>query len=197
MADEVLDIISNLESINPAYDEVNKDFSLEGEWELMYTDTQLFESSPFFLTLRELLGKRFNFSTDRVNNIFNLHRSATSTGSIGRITQTITKSQLISKVEVKVGLLPGVPFSLKGLVVSTANALIEDQFTLKLKLVETKIAESNIPVYKSLPESIRKINFGALGEIVPPCVLTTYYIDENMRITRNQDDNVFVYSRVN
>jgi hypothetical protein len=188
-------IITELEALNPAYDDAKGKYSLLGSWDLIYTDSQLFLSSPFFLTIRELLGDQ----SDRAKQIFQLHRAATNTGEIGRVQQIITESELISKVGLRVGILPGQPFSLRGVVVTTAESKIEDRFIQKLKVKNTRIEGSNLPfvgrsglLNRSLP--IQKL-FERVKREVPESVLTTYYLDENLRITRNIDDNVFVYSR--
>ena len=192
----LLDIITNLEAINPAFDDPDSSSSILGEWELVYTDAQLFVSSPFFLLVRELIGN----DSDKIKDIFKLHRQAANTGEIGRIRQIISPSELISKVDLRVGLIPGPPFSIKGTVVSIADATIEDLFTLKLKMKETKIENSNLPFFNTF-ESFAKIDIATVvktisqGE-VPSIILNTYYLDENIRISRNKDDNVFVYSKI-
>jgi len=191
----LLDLISNLEAINPAFDNPETN-SLIGEWELIYTDSQLFLSSPFFLLVRELIGS----DTDKVKDIFKLHRSAANTGEIGRVRQFIDTNNLISKVDLRVGLIPGPPFSIKGTVVSIADLIIEDLFTMKLKMKETKISNSNLPFFNTF-ESFAKIDIATAVKLinngdVPQTIINTYYIDQNIRISRNKDDNVFVYSKV-
>lgn len=196
--DEVSDIITNLESLNPALDSVDEASkpTIKGEWELVYTDAQLFESSPFFLVVRELLGTS---EANKANEIFRMHRAATATGQIGRIKQIISSDELTSKVELKVGILPGQPFSILGTVVSTASCSIEDDYNLRLKIKDTKIEDSNLPFFKSI-ESLAKIPVSnvvqTLFKKVPESLLVTYYIDDTMRITRNQDDSIFVYTRM-
>ena len=192
----MLDLISNLEALNPAFD--NPDVhSLIGEWELVYTDSQLFLSSPFFLLVRELIGN----DADKIKDIFRLHRQAANTGEIGRIRQIIDNNSLISKVDLRVGLIPGPPFSIKGTVVSVADATIEDLFTLKLKMKETKIENSNLPFWNTF-ENLAKLDIATIvktisqGE-VPQSIINTYYIDNTIRISRNKDDSVFVYCKIN
>jgi hypothetical protein len=191
----MLDIITNLEAVNPAFDDPDSNSSIQGEWELVYTDAQLFVSSPFFLLIRELIGN----DADKIKDIFRLHRQAANTGEIGRIRQIISPTELVSKVDLRVGLIPGPPFSVKGTVVSIADASIEDLFTLKLKMKETKIENSNLPFFNTF-ESFAKIDIATIVKTinkgVPSIVLNTYYLDESIRISRNKDDNVFVYSKI-
>jgi hypothetical protein len=191
--EEMIDIINNLEALNPSLSQSDQKFSAEGTWELVYTDSQLFMSSPFFLTILELFGSNF----EKANEIFQLHRLAANTGEIGSVKQLITSDKLVSEVELRVGLIPGPPFSLKGKVITTADILQFDQFTLKLKLQGTRIKDSNTLLqtfFDNFELPLDKI-YEFLAKDVPTPSLTTYYLDENLRITRSQDDRVFVYSR--
>ena len=146
--------------------------------------------------VRELIGS----DSDKVRDIFRLHRAAANTGEIGRIRQIIDANALISKVDLRVGLIPGPPFSIKGTVVSIADLVIEDMYTMKLKMKETKIEKSNLPFFNTF-ESLAKIDISTAVKVinngdVPLSIINTYYIDDNIRISRNKDDNVFVYSKI-
>jgi hypothetical protein len=162
---------------------------------LIYTDAQLFQSSPFFLAVRELLGD----SGDRAKEIFSLHRAATANGAIERVQQIITDDELISKVSLNVGLLPGQPFSVRGVVVTNAESKIEDKLILKVKVKETRIEDSNIPLANRVGLFNRTVPVAKIIELlrreIPESQLTTFYLDDTLRITRNKDDNVFVYIR--
>ena len=57
----------------------------------MYSDTQPFRSSPFFMAIGELFGEE----KDRAETLFAFHRAATSIGEIGRVRQTISESMLV------------------------------------------------------------------------------------------------------
>ena len=77
LQDIISDVLGELESLNPSFDmsddndddndddddndgsdggSGNNKYSINGDWELLYTDTQLFAGSPFFLSLREFFG---------------------------------------------------------------------------------------------------------------------------------------------
>ena len=194
--ESALDIVTQLESMNPTYSgelEGSKT-SIEGTWDLVFTDAQLFESSPVFMTIRELYGK----NTEKVDQLFQLHRAATNTGEIGSVQQVITTTELISKVSVRNGLIPGAPFSLRGEIVSTADLTIIDRYSMKLSMRETSVKNSNIPFVGSML-AVASLPVGQLLKTVtgnlPECTLSTFYLDGDMRITRNKDDNVFVYLR--
>lgn len=190
--DQATEIIAQLEVLNPAFDKPNE-VSLLGKWELIFTDGQLFENSPFFMQVRQLLGD----DSAKAKRTFQMHRRATSTGQIGRVLQIISAEELISEVDLKVGLLPGIPYAIEGTVVSKASYEKRDAFTLDLQLKETYVTGSNVPILKNLI-SDRALPTGPLLQRVKKdskSTLTTYYLDEDMRITRNKDDNFFVYVR--
>jgi hypothetical protein len=191
--EDALDVVTQLESLNPSFDdegEGNK-FSMEGKWDLVFTDTQLFLSSPFFMTVRELLG------SDAAKQLLDLHRLQMNTGEIGTVQQVITSSSLTSNVNIRNGLVPGLPFSMRGTVVSTADLTKIDRYSIKVNMKGTSVKDSNVPFGNALSAVILPVGAfvkGLMGSI-PECSLSTFYLDETLRITRNQDDNVFVYLR--
>ena len=87
--EEALEIISDLESLNPAFIMPEGTYSLDGDWELIYSDSQLFTSSPFFLSLKQ---EFFRDNLDQANLAFDLHRAATATGRIKKVLQNIDLS---------------------------------------------------------------------------------------------------------
>ena len=195
--ESALDLVTQLESMNStdSNEAEEKKYSIEGTWDLVFTDAQLFQSSPVFLTIRELYGE----DAAKAKQAFNLHRAATNTGEIGVVQQVITSSQLISKVNIRNGLIPGVPFSLRGEIISTADLQILDRYTMKLTMKETAVEKSNIPFGLGSMLAVASIPVGQLLKAitgkVPECSLNTFYLDNDLRITRNKDDNVFVYLR--
>lgn len=70
-----MEVIHELESVDRS--PINTQ-NLNGSWDLVYTNSQLFVGSPFFLFVRELFGD----DSQRAEEVFKLHRAATSTGSI-------------------------------------------------------------------------------------------------------------------
>jgi hypothetical protein len=61
-----------------------------------------------FCTLRRIQDR------ERGETAFALHRAAASNGEIGRVRQIISASELISEVDLRVGLISGIPFSMQG-----------------------------------------------------------------------------------
>lgn len=49
----VVDLVTQLEALNPTADPA---LNSQGDWELCYSSTQSFRSSPFFLAIRAFLG---------------------------------------------------------------------------------------------------------------------------------------------
>lgn len=104
--------VAQLESLAPAVPS-----ELEGRWELLYSDVAPFRVSPFFLTVRPTrtstaprrpaltlspppdlqVGKLFG-DAQASEDFFRLHRLATSSGEIGKVSQLITKMELVSEV---------------------------------------------------------------------------------------------------
>ena len=81
--------------------------SIQGTWELLYSDTQLFRSSPFFMAGRgvcqtEEEAKQYDWFCD-------MHRAALAISNIGKVRQVISDSRMVSEFEVKVGSVPFLP----------------------------------------------------------------------------------------
>ena len=106
--DIVTDLVAQLEALNPTKDPAS---NCQGEWDLGYASTQLFRSSPFFQSIRSAVG---DDQKEVAENGFALHAQATSGSRVGRVRQIITSEKLISEVDLEVGMLPGIPMSIKG-----------------------------------------------------------------------------------
>ena len=64
----------------------------------------------------------------------------------------------------------------------------------------TKVNGSNVPILDAyLDNNAVEIPVGeayqALSGSIPTAILKTYYVDEGMRITRDIDENIFVFTR--
>lgn len=186
------DLVAQLEALNPTADPAG---NCEGEWDLALSSTPFFQSSPFFQSLRVALGDQ-----RLAENAFDLHDRVTTPSRIGRVRQTITDTdELISEVDLEVG-LPGLPIRIKGTVVTTAAWNVKSTELAEVQIKGTRVRGSNIPLLNQLLENVQlELPVGALysqisGSIpVVPC--KTFYLDEGMRITRDVDDNFFVFTR--
>eukprot|EP01041_Mallomonas_annulata_P005887 gene5887-11889_t len=186
--DSAMDIITELEAMNPAFD---IDFSMDGCWTLVYSDTELFMSSPFFMAVRELIGA----DNERAQQTIRLHREATRTGEIGKVIQQIDGDIIESRVDLRVGIIPGPPFSISGEVLTRGKLSFPDKFTMNITPLDTTVKKSNlISMLDRIAIPLNTFYDKILQKDVTS-KLVTYYLDDNMRITRNRDDNVFVYCR--
>jgi len=191
----VLDLVSQLEALNPTADPADH---CEGEWDLCYSSTQLFRSSPFFQAIREWLG---DDNKQIAENGFELHDRATSGSRIGRVKQILSPNQLVNELDLEVGVLPGLPFKVKGTVITTASMRIVSDKKMELTLEGTKVKGSNVPLLNQILEDNMQMEV-PMGDVykqilgdVPIVAIQTFYVDESMRITRDVDENIFVYTR--
>jgi hypothetical protein len=192
--DIVVDIVTQLEALNPTGNPAKKCY---GEWDLVLTSTQAFRSSPFFQAIRTVLGDK-----NSADNAFMLHEAATSIGKVGRVRQLISKDgSFISEVDLKVGVMPGMPVSVSGTVVTKAIFEVVGSQQWDVSIQSTQVKKSNIPFLDQLLEDYPlELPVGDVYDrvrgSVPVATLKTFYVDDSLRITRDVDDNFFVYSAV-
>lgn len=192
--DIVIDLVAQLEALNPTKDPASH---CEGEWDLGYSSTQFFRSSPFFQSIRVAVG---DDNKDVTENGFALHEQATSGSRVGRVRQIVTAEKLISEVDLEVGMLPGIPLSLQGTVVTIAKKNVVSDKGWELRIENTKVKGSNIPLFNTFMDD-RQVElpvgnfYNTLQGKIPVIPLTTFYVDETLRITRDVDENFFVFIR--
>ena len=192
----VVDLVTQLEALNPTADPA---LNSQGDWELCYSSTQSFRSSPFFLAIRAFLG---DDNKPVADNLFTIHDRATTASRVGKVRQIIDKenTELVSEYDLSVGLLPGLPVRVKGTVVTSSDLTAIAPETWEMKVRGTKVNGSNVPFLDQyLDDNAVEIPVGdvyqSLSGSIPTAVLKTYYVDEGMRITRDSDDNIFVFTR--
>lgn len=182
-----------------------------GKWCLVFSDTQLFRSSPFFLAARAVCQD--GDEADRFNNFCDLHRDALSFSQIGKVSQEITETSMTSFFETKVSAVNGLPFVVKGTIQSTAEVLSlatdgnESVMQICMDRVRIQQYSSNIPVIGEALNRFSGLPIRSLGNFLetspllagryknPKPILRTRYIDTDFRVTRDQDDNIFVFVR--
>jgi hypothetical protein len=133
-------------------------------------------------------------------NAFDIHDRATTASRVGRVRQRITPDQLISEVDLEVGVIPGFPFRVKGTVVTSASLDVVPPESWETKIQSTTIKGSNVPFVNQWlddlkPELPVRDVYTSLRGDVPVVPWKTFYVDEGIRITRDIDDNFFVFSR--
>lgn len=190
---------------------------LSGTWELVYTNTQLFRSSPFFMSGRAVCTtpdaiRQYNWFCD-------MHRAALSMSSIQAVRQIIdaNKNRLTSEFEVRAGTIPflssvfpsiqysgGAPVAIVGALVSTADIAETPNGTAWEVYMDTvQVKGSNIPGLRQLLDMENvKLQSRSLANVLeqtvasyttPKAIFRTTYLDDRYRIARDQDDNVFLY----
>lgn len=220
--DQVSQLVTSLESNAPSHEGDGTTATipsyLTGTWELLYSNTQLFKSSPFFLAGRATCkspeqAAQYNWFCD-------MHRAALAISTIGVVRQIITsEGKLVNEFETKVGAVPflsdfvpfasysgGLPFTINGAIVSTADATPISNTEWELFMDTVEIKGSNIPGLRNVLDSdnvaLKSRDLSKVLEDnvesyeVPKPLLRTTYVDEGMRIVRDEDDNIFVYGRV-
>jgi hypothetical protein len=182
----VLDLVSQLEALNPT---ANPASHCYGEWELCFSSTQLFRSSPFFQAIRIAVG---DDNKQLAENGFTLHDRATAGSRIGRIRETLTPDTLTSEVDLEVGVLPGLPFRVKGTVVTTASMKIVSDKTMELQVQTTKIKGSNIPIVNQIIEDQLQLEL-PVGDIYSSIKGDIPVIPMQVRCCRNSIEKVANY----
>lgn len=190
----LIDLVAQLEALNPTADPAGNSV---GEWDLCLASTQFFRSSPFFQSLRTVIG---DDNKEMMETAFDIHDRATTSGRVGRVRQTITTDLLISSVDLEVGIVPGLPLRIKGTVNTKASLRVTGPDTFETQIKSTSITGSNVPLVNQLLDDIKfeipmSDVYATLAGTVPVISNKIFYLDEGMRIVRDQDDNFFVYTR--
>lgn len=135
-------------------------------------------------------------------NAFDIHDRATTASRVGKVRQIIdeSNSELVSEYELSVGLMPGLPIRVKGTVVTSAELRVIAPETWELKVKGTRVKGSNVPFFDQfLDDNAVELPVGdfyqTISGAVPIAALKTFYVDEALRITRDVDDNFFVFTR--
>ena len=211
--DEVRSLVELLEAANPTTAPTLAKDLLEGTWELVFTDTkQLFRSSPFFMAGRAVC--KDGDQADQYSWFCTMHRKALAISNIGPVRQVITPTQLISEFEVEAGAVPflndftpfsysgGIPLTVDGAIVSTADLTAINETAYELYMDTVQIKGSNLPVLRQLLDTGLQLQSRVLGDFLetnvddytnPRPVVRTTYLSDRFRISRDMDDNIFVY----
>ena len=192
--------------------EVNEE-KLNGDWELIFSDVELFRSSPFFLAIEKALNNQ-----KRSDLFFKLHQLQVCSfglSTIGKVSQKInfTKREFISTFDTTIFGLTTIPIfgwfkllpTFGGRVITLANEISLNKNVLKMTLQKTKVSEveglKRIPIFSNLLME-RWYPVKNIWEKLPwnsnePSLeVFIKYLDEDMRIVEDIYGSIFVYVRV-
>ena len=195
-------LIANLILVNATPDPASCDLT-NGDWELVYSDTFLFRSSPFFWSAGAMMGENASFFYAAHD-----HQVGMFGGGIGRVVQSIDMangritSDCIVKASLGVPLIGFAPiFAGYGSVITSASATIESPTRISCTTETTTIRQDDtivIPFLNfmnntSVPvEDVMRL---ATGGAAPTVFLEINFVDREMRISKLEDGSVFVYQR--
>ena len=186
---------------------------LNGDWELIFSDVELFRSSPFFLAIEKALDNQ-----KRSDLFFKLHQLQVCSfglSTIGKVSQKInfTKREFISTFDTTIFGLTTIPIfgwfkllpTFGGRVITLANEISLNKNVLKMTLQKTKVSEveglKRIPIFSNLLME-RWYPVKNIWEKLPwnsnePSLeVFIKYLDEDMRIIEDIYGSIFVYVRV-
>jgi hypothetical protein len=214
--DTAASYIASLEQLNPTSNPTSS-VSIQGTWELVYSNTQLFRSSPFFMAGRAVCttpeqAQQYDWFCD-------MHRKALAISSIRAVRQIISNTRLLSEFEVQAGAVPflrdltplaysgGWPVTIQGAIVSSADITSTNDGTAwELYMDTVEIKGSNLPGLRQLLDQGQiKLQSRTLGDFLetnvdgyanPRPIFYTTYLSDSTRISRDQDGKVFVYTKV-
>ena len=200
-----------IESLKLFSSEISEE-SLSGEWELIYSNVELFRSSPFFLAIENALNNEF-----KSNLFFKLHQLQVGSfgiSTIGRIGQMIDfdKKEFISTFDTTIFGLSTIPVlgwfkllpTFGGRVITLANNLVLKDKLLKMNLQKTKVSKveglNKIPLFsKILMERwypVKEVwNKLPWNKDIPSCEISILFLDEDLRIMQDIYGSIYIYIR--
>lgn len=192
---EVQKLIQRLEEENPTK-EPSKSPLLLGQWDLIFADDDITRTSPFFWAFKKAtkdLKDPRDLSAQFSESVFSF-TDAIPIKSIGECYQTITTDSLQSRVQVQV-VLAG-----SSLMTTTSSwRSTEDPNLLELSVEKTQVLDSTVAKLLPFLDADMAFPSGAALELARPGASTVYlrvtYLDEDLRVSRNEDGRVSVFSR--
>lgn len=190
---------------------------LNGRWNLIYSSTQLFLSSPFFMAARDVCEE--GEEAERFLYFCKLHREALAFTSIGQVAQIINhvgdsdpeEATLTSEFESNVAVAPGLPIIVKGTIESKATiteVMNGRDIRLKMDTVKIKQGTSNIPFANTFLDRFKGLPTRDMSDFLestipksvrdyqaPQPVFRTTFLDSRVRVSRNCDDELFIYAK--
>ena len=207
---EINELLNNLKE----YSEPISEDIISGEWELIFSNVELFRSSPFFLAIENALNNKFK--SDLFFKLHQLQVSSFGLSTIGKISQTIDfkNKEFLSTFDTIIFGLTTIPIigwfklfpTFGGSVITLADELVLIDNKLKMSLQKTKVTEveglNKIPIFNRLlmnkwypvKDVWRKLPWNRVN---PNCEVSIIYIDEDLRIMNDIYGSIFIYIRPN
>ena len=204
---EMKKLINVLEKYYPS--EVTEK-NLSGEWELIFSDVELFRSSPFFLAIEKALNDKF-----KSNLFFKLHQLQVSSfgiSTVGKVSQNIdfNKKEFISTFDTTIFALTVIPIfgwfkllpTFGGRVTTVSEKLVLNNKILEMTVQKTKVSKieglNKIPIFSNLlMEKWYQIAFFwnklPWNKLPPSCEIHTFFLDKDLRIMKDMYGSFFIY----
>ena len=187
---------------------------ISGEWELIFSNVELFRSSPFFLAIENALNNRVK--SDLFFKLHQLQVSSFGLSTIGKISQTIDfqNKEFLSSFDTVIFGLTTIPIigwfklfpTFGGSVITLADELALVNNKLRMSLQKTKVSEveglNKIPIFSKflmnkwypVKDVWRKLPW---NKVNPYCEVSIIFIDEDLRIMNDIYGSIFIYIRPN
>ena len=187
---------------------------ISGEWELIFSNVELFRSSPFFLAIENALNNKVK--SDLFFKLHQLQVSSFGLSTIGKITQKIDfqNKEFLSSFDTVIFGLTTIPIigwfklfpTFGGSVITLADELVLVNNKLRMSLQKTKVSEveglNKIPIFSKflmnkwypVKDVWRKLPW---NKVNPYCEVSIIFIDEDLRIMNDIYGSIFIYIRPN
>ncbi len=205
---EINKLINNLK----VYSKPISEDIISGEWELIFSNVELFRSSPFFLAIENALNNKGK--SDLFFKLHQLQVSSFGLSTIGKISQTIDfkNKEFLSTFDTIIFGLTTIPIigwfkllpTFGGSVTTLADDLTLVDNKLSMRLQKTKVTDveglNKIPIFSKLlmnkwypvKDVWEKLPW---NKVIPNCEVSIIFIDEDLRIMNDIYGSIFIYIR--
>ena len=186
--------------------------SLSGEWELVFSNVELFRSSPFFLAIENALNNKLK--SDLFFKLHQLQVCSFGISTIGKISQNIDfeKKEFISSFDTIIFGLTTIPIfgwfkllpTFGGRVITLADEISLNENALRMTLKKTKVSEveglKRIPFFSNLLMEkwypVKTIWEKLPWNVNEPSLeIFIKYLDDDLRIIEDLYGSIFIYIR--
>jgi hypothetical protein len=208
---EIENAISDLESSASIVSQMNiaSDPALNGKWHLVYATERETRSSPFFWAFRKALQgvqQPFPVLPAELSESFFAITDGLPFYSVGRATQTISgvgsgNAQLVSSVQVKIRVFDALVQPLDGFVTTTSDYYAVGSKKAQLKVATTEVRDSTLQQLPFVGQLVQDVKFPtreALEQVregSSEVEVEHTYLSDTLRVARNVNGQVFVYSK--